>query len=48
MFASYHMQLLVAAPTIPCWIALLRETQLVAEGKKSNTGVTLPPGELLL
>ena len=36
-------QLQLVAPTIPCWIALLRETQLQAEGKKSNTGVTLPP-----
>jgi hypothetical protein len=44
---SRHAALRVAAPPIPTWIALLREAQIAAEGRKSNTGVTLPPDSKL-
>jgi len=44
---SQHTALKVAAPSIPTWIALLREAQIAAEKRKSNTGVTLPPNNAL-
>lgn len=44
---SQHTALKVVAPAIPTWIALLREAQIAAEKRKSNTGVTLPPNNAL-